>query len=274
MKPNLSSKSNHWAKPLGNQTVTGLKLAEVSYNPGVVTPKHRHEDAGFCLVLRGTYTEDYSKKVLECSPQTVTFSPAGEEHLNRFHSAAVHCFIIDVEAVWLERARQCGVILENPVDFHKGSLVWLATRIYNEYNNMDDASPLVIEALILEMLVGVSRGSKNTSERKPPGWLQQARIFIYEHFSQKFSLKEVASAVGVHPIYLASEFRRHYQCTVGEYVRRLRVENACREMIKSETSLVEIALAAGFSSQSHFSSVFKRMTGMTPATYRANALQS
>ncbi|MBA3784476.1 MAG: helix-turn-helix domain-containing protein, partial [Acidobacteria bacterium] len=57
-------------------------------------------------------------------------------------------------------------------------------------------------------------------------------------------------------------------------VRRLRVENACREMIKSETSLVEIALAAGFSSQSHFSSVFKRMTGMTPAMYRANALQS
>jgi AraC family transcriptional regulator len=259
---------------LGNRTVTGLKLTEVSYNPGVVTPKHRHENAGFCLVLHGTYSEDYSKKILECAPQTVTYSPAGEEHLNRFHRAAVRCFIIDVEAVWLKRARQCGVILDNPVDFHTGSLVWLATRIYNEYKNMDDASPLVIEALILEMLVGVSRGSKIVSDRRPPRWLRQARVFIHEHFSRKFSLKEIASVVGVHPIYLASEFRRHYQCTVGEYVRRLRVENACREMTKSKTSLVEIALAAGFSSQSHFSSVFKQITGMTPATYRANTLQS
>lgn len=254
--------------------IMGLRLTEVAYNPGIVTSKHWHEQAGFCLVLRGSYSENYGKKTLECMPQTVTFSPAGEEHLNRFHSVASHCFIIDIEAEWLNRVREYGVMLDSPLDFHKGSLVWLATRIYNEYNNIDEVSPLAIEALILEMLVGVSRSLTNASERKPPRWLQQARVFIYEHFSQKFSLEEVASGVGVHPIYLASEFRRHYQCTVGEYVRRLRIEYTCRELAKSETSLVEIALAAGFSSQSHFSSVFKRMTGMTPNTYRATALQS
>jgi len=274
MNSNLSTKCNHWGEVLSNQMVTGLRLTEVTYNPGIVTSKHWHEQTGFCLVLRGSYTEDYGKKTLDCTPRTVTFSPAGEEHLNRFHSEASHCFIIDVEAEWLKRVREYGLTLNNPIDFHKGSLVWLTTRVYNEYNNMDEVSPLAIEALILEMLVEVSRGFTSASERKPPRWLQQARFFIYEHFSQKFSLEEVASAVGVHPIYLASEFRRHYQCTVGECVRRLRIEYACRELTENETSLVEIALAAGFSSQSHFSSVFKRMTGMTPATYRANALQS
>lgn len=252
----------------------GLKLTEVIYNPGTITSKHWHEQAGFCLVLRGSYSENYGEKILECTPQTVTFSPAGAEHLNRFHSPMSHCFIIDIETEWLKRVRECGVTLNNPVDFHKGSLVWLATRVYDEYNNMDGISALAIEALVLEMVVEVSRGFTSASERKPPRWLQQARVFIYEHFSQKFSLEEAASGVGVHPIYLAGEFRRHYQCTVGEYVRRLRIEYACRELIENETSLAEIALAAGFSSQSHFSSVFKRLTGMTPAKYRANALQS
>lgn len=252
----------------------GLGLSEVIYNPGIVTSKHWHEQAGFCLVLRGSYTENYGGKILECTPQTVTFSPAGEEHLNRFHNVASRCFIIAIETEWLKRVRQYGATLDSPVDFHKGSLAWLATRIYHEYNNMDEISPLAIEALILEMLIEVSRGFTIASERKPPRWLQQARVFIYEHFSQKFSLEDVASGVGVHPIYLASEFRRHYQCTVGECVRRLRIEFACRELTENKTSLAEIALAAGFSSQSHFSSVFKRMTGMTPNTYRATALQS
>lgn len=274
MKPNLSIKYNHWGKVLSNRTISGIKLTEVAYNPGIVTSKHWHEQAGFCLVLRGAYTESYGKKILECAPQTVTFSPAGEEHLNRFHSAAAYCFLIDIETEWLKRVREFGVMLDCPLDFHKGLLVWLATRIYKEYNNADEASPLAIEALILEMLVEVSRGFKNTSERKPPRWLQQAKVFVEEHFSRKFSLDDVASNVGVHPIYLASEFRRHYQCTVGESVRRLRIEYVCRKLAESEISLVEIALAAGFSNQSHFSSVFKRMTGMTPATYRANALRS
>jgi len=274
MKPNVSAKCNHWGKVLSNRTISSLKLTEVAYNSGMETSKHWHEQAGFSLVLRGSYTESYGKINLECAPQTVTFSPAGEEHLNRFHGAASHCFLIDIEAEWLKRVLECGATLSRPVDFHKGSLVWLASRVYNEYKSMDEVSPLAIEALILEMLVEVSRGFISASGRKPPRWLQQARVFIYEHFTQKFSLEEVASGVGVHPIYLASEFRRHYQCTVGECIRRLRIEYACRKLSESEISLVEIALAAGFSSQSHFSSVFKRITGMTPATYRANTLES
>jgi AraC family transcriptional regulator len=39
---------------------------------------------------------------------------------------------------------------------------------------------------------------------------------------------------------------------------------------KAETSLVEIALQCGFSSQSHFTTVFRRLVGTTPAGYRAS----
>jgi AraC family transcriptional regulator len=74
--------------------------------------------------------------------------------------------------------------------------------------------------------------------------------------------------VGVHPVYLASEFRKHFGCTIGEYVRKLRVEFACRRISESDSPLSDIAIAAGFSHQSHFSRTFKAVTGMTPAGYR------
>ncbi|HYR28431.1 MAG TPA: helix-turn-helix transcriptional regulator, partial [Thermoanaerobaculia bacterium] len=63
-------------------------------------------------------------------------------------------------------------------------------------------------------------------------------------------------------------FRRHFRCTVGDYVRERRIEYASRELARSATPLALIALDAGFASQAHFSTTFKRMTGFTPAAYR------
>jgi len=74
--------------------------------------------------------------------------------------------------------------------------------------------------------------------------------------------------VGIHPVHLAREFRRHYQCTIGEYVRRLKVEYACLQISVSEASLHQIALAAGFFDQSHFARTFKQIMGVTPGNYR------
>jgi AraC family transcriptional regulator len=74
----------------------------------------------------------------------------------------------------------------------------------------------------------------------------------------------------VHPVHLARTFRRYYHCSPGEYVRRLRLESATRELCASDASLIEIALAAGYCDQSHFSKSFKRHTGMSPARFRAS----
>jgi AraC family transcriptional regulator len=79
---------------------------------------------------------------------------------------------------------------------------------------------------------------------------------------------EIARAAGVHPVYLARTFREHHGMTIGEYVRKLRIEHACRLISTTGAPLSEIALAAGFCDQSHFSRTFKRVTGSSPAEYR------
>jgi AraC family transcriptional regulator len=83
------------------------------------------------------------------------------------------------------------------------------------------------------------------------------------------TISSIAESVGVHPGYLAAEFRRIYQTTIGEYMRKLRVDFACREIARTGVPLVQIALESGFSNQSQFCTTFKRVTGMTPAAYRA-----
>jgi AraC family transcriptional regulator len=108
----------------------------------------------------------------------------------------------------------------------------------------------------------------NYAEREVPHWLTQVRDMLHARFQESLSLAEIAATVKVHPVYLARAFRQHYRCSIGEYIRRLRVEFATRQLITSDAPLVEIALAAGFCAQSHFNEFFKRETGLTPREYR------
>ena len=103
---------------------------------------------------------------------------------------------------------------------------------------------------------------------RPPTWLSQVREILHAQFSEHLTLAAIAESAGVHPVHLAREFRMHFRVTIGEYLRQLRIEFACAKLSNSHSALSDIALAAGFSHQSHFSRTFKRLTGMTPAEYR------
>ena len=101
-------------------------------------------------------------------------------------------------------------------------------------------------------------------------WLSQAHELIKSRFLEHLTLGDIAHTVGVHPVTLAREFRHHYDCTVGELVRRERIGFACRELLKPDESIADIAIAAGFYDQSHFAKTFKKLTGITPAEYRVS----
>src|SRR5438309_1537917 len=77
-------------------------------------------------------------------------------------------------------------------------------------------------------------------------------------------------APGRHLAHVARVFRAFKNCTLGEYVRALRIKHAAQRMARTDASLAEIAAATGFSDQSHFSRTFKRQTGLLPSEFRAS----
>ena len=257
---------------LKRDEVGGFVLTEYVYPPELKISKHLHEQVYFCIVLQGNYTETYGKKSRACGEQTVTFHPAGELHSDNFHKDGGRIFSVEIEPRWVERVGELSSILEYPESFCGGLLASLVVRIYKEFYEIDAASRLAIEGLSLEVIAEALRQSAALSPgRKAPRWLKQAREFLHDQFAEPHNMTEIADAVGVHPVHLAREFRKHYHQTVGEYIRRLRVEFACRLLSASDTPLIEIALAAGFSQQSHFTKTFKKLTGLTPYQYRVSS---
>jgi AraC family transcriptional regulator len=142
--------------------------------------------------------------------------------------------------------------------------------LYQEFRRSDAASSLAIEGLALEMCAALSRQSGTSATRRPARWLHHARELLRARFRENLSLADVADSVEVHPTHLARTFRQQFGCTIGMYVRRLRIQAACDYLSTSDLSLVEIAMSVGFADQSHLARTFKRMMGVSPSGYRAN----
>ena len=246
----------------------GITLVESRYGPSQKNPRHSHSASTFCLVLQGGFTEFHLGRATTCQPSTLLFYPSGASHEDHFQMKGGRCFIVEVKPFWVEQLREHSAHLDRAAHFHGGRLSALALKLYREFSFTEDLSPLLIESLTLEMLAVSSRCLKLSSDRTPRS-LERAREMIRAHFSEQLTLTEIARTVGLHPVYLASEFRRRFDCTVGEYVRGLRIEFACQRLSQTCESLAGIAAAAGFFDQSHFTRTFKHATQMTPAEYRS-----
>jgi AraC family transcriptional regulator len=266
----MQPRTDDGSRTLATRAVAGLALSETLYPPRLRMPRHAHEPASLSLVLSGGYVETFSRRTLDCQPATLVFRPPAESHAVAFADSDVRIFRMDVPATWLERLRDCAPRSQSPTDFSGGLPVHLALRLYREFRAADQFSALSIEGLALELLAESGRALAQGSRRQtPPRWLTRAREMLHESLTDAPTLSHVARAVGVHPVHLAHEFRRHYGESVGEYARRLRIEEACRLVARTRLPLCVVATRVGFYDQSHFTNAFKRGTGLTPAAYRA-----
>jgi len=268
MELNLQ-KSVSGSRLLSQQEISGLRLVEEIYAAKTRVPNHSHELAVFCIGLNGACRELFAGRVRHYEALTVQFLPSYQSHTLDFPFIDTRAFSVEVSRPLLERAREYSLTLEHSIHCHGGVLAGLMMKLYREFRQKDDASPLAIEGLALEMLAAVSRDSCKSNEKHPPQWLERAVEMLRERFAEHLTITEVATTVGVHPVHLAREFRRFQRCTIGEYVRELRVQRACRELQTSKEPLAAIATATGFADQSHFCRTFKRLIGMTPAEYRS-----
>jgi AraC-like DNA-binding protein len=253
------------------EAVAGLVLSETCYAAHTDTPKHSHANPYICLVRSGGYTETYGHHTRECEPHTVVFHPPGEVHTERFDQIA-HSFNIELPSAWTQRIGLCSRVLEHPLDFRGGQLATLIARLYDEFQRGDAVTPLAVEGLTLELIARASRLlDRPNHERRPPAWLRQVHDLLNDRFADDLSLGAIATSVGVHPAYLAATFRRHFRCTVGDYLRQRRIDAARRLLTETDMPLPEVAQTAGFADHSHFARTFKNLTGTTPSRYRRSA---
>jgi len=95
--------------------------------------------------------------------------------------------------------------------------------------------------------------------------LDRAASYIREHFADELSLDEMAKVAGFSKYHFHRMFTHHYGETVGDYVRRIRLEKAALKLLAGKgSSITRVAFDCGFSSSQHFAKSFKTHFGVSP----------
>lgn len=269
MKFSPTSGTSEAASPrVGAQVHFGdLRFEEMHYASGIHLPTHTHPAAYLDLCLEGTMQDRWHQSDFIRGAATLNFVPVGAPHSTRFPETS-RTFQIMMDAPWIARVQQVAPLLQTPVHYPDGPATWLVARLYREFQHRDNLSPLVLEGHLLELMAEMSRHSEAGEEKHCPRWLRQAKDFMHAHFRESFAVEAIAAAVGVHPSHLMRSFRQHYRCTMGDYVRRLRVDYACHLLATSDALPAQIAFEVGFADQSHFNRTFKHFMGMTPVAFQ------
>jgi AraC family transcriptional regulator len=248
--------------------IAGFSITEAVYAEGVSLDRHCHANAYLLLVLSGTYSEKHTHREFIWGEGALHLLPAGERHENEFASA-VRCLRVKVEPQAIERlGDESRWALSEPREISGPLTAWLANRMLREFRAEDDVAPLAMEGVLLEMLAESARTHDEGSGSSAPAWLRRVREALDDSYLQAPGLADLAAVGGVHPVHLSREFRKRYQVTIGEYIRKRRIEHASGLLSNSGMPMAEIASKCGFSDQSHFCALFKKYSGMTPAKFR------
>jgi AraC family transcriptional regulator len=245
--------------------------------------EHTHECVQVSIGLEARVfmewrTDSHSLDRLEVSGNVVAVIPAGEPHRTLWKRQAilVHIYfssqyLSSVAARILHAAR----FALQPVHLVRDPLIEeLARALYRECeaHNIDkhyaDSVATVLGTHLLR--------AYNTSAALPsdlrgglgPARERRVRKYIEQSIQRDLSIEALARVAGLSAAYFASLFRQTTGFTPHEYVSRRRVERAQELLTNPDLPLTEVAHRCGFASQSQFTTVFRRFTGITPARFR------
>jgi len=242
-----------------------LRVSETVYPPLRRMAPHVDGRARVSLLVAGAVEEDAADGPRLAGPGSVVVKPADAVHANRFGPAGARIVTLEPDAALLEEFAGPASGF-SAYRWRHGASAALTQVVVRAVHSGCDRQAAAVRGCLAGLMAFVGAGGAGGAQ--PPRWLDAARRTLHEHAAGPPAVSVLAGAARVHPVYFARAFRRWYHCSVGEYVRRVRVLNAAEMLAHGERPLAHIALETGFVDQAHFGHAFRRETGTTPGAYR------
>lgn len=244
----------------------GITLTDTEYTHSKVD-WHYHENAYFTFILQGFVKEINKKETYTCTPGTLLFHNWQEPHYNIKPPGFTRGFHIEVKQSWIQSFLHNTNGLYGNLNIADPSLKILLYKIFKETKKNDASTALATEDLLLQLFTGLQKVTTNYTTSKPK-WVAIVRELLHESYNENLSLSLIAKEANIHPIHLSRDFQKHFYCSIGEYVRKLKVTKSLSLLPVKQHSLSSISFECGFADQSHFIRCFKEYTGISPLAYR------
>ena len=266
------------------------QYADVYDYPNHMTPWHWHAAFEVSLVTEGEALVRTTDRVFTVAKGQLIFINQGVMHT--FSAAARPCgvyshifdasFLAGLPGGLLERRYIMPVLMSEQmsavhiVPDHRETIA-LTDRIM-ELTQVVETEPEGFELMTLETLSAwwrlfymETRGlheMRPSSENQDMERMKRMIRFIYDHYEEPISLKDIAGAADISVREADRCFERNLHLPPKQFLTRHRLNAACEMLRQTDRPVLEVAEACGFSSGSYFSKVFTAAEGCTPGAYR------
>jgi AraC family transcriptional regulator len=256
-------------RPLVTCVAGPFTVTLMEHRGNVRLERHRHREAIVGLLLRGRYDERIDTRTVEPAAASLLVKPPETPHANTIGRDGTDTILIQIEPDRIpDEARR---LLSDPGIRLDPRFFVIGQRLLDElrFGSGSDCRSLAITTLVTELLTVAdmrSRAAGVGSSRRQQ-WISRVRERLHER-TEGLALDELASEVGVDRAHLARTFRAVFGCTIGEYLRALRMERAARRLNHTDSTVAETAAELGFFDQAHFTREFRAAFGMAPGAWR------
>jgi AraC-like DNA-binding protein len=254
----------------GRAPVGGVELLRAWFG-GRAYARHRHDTYAIGVTDAGVQVFDYRGRVERSTPGEVVVLHPDEAHDGRAGGGDGFGYRI----VYVEPARIAAAV--RAIRGHAAPLPFvrepvsrsstLARAVTAAFRVAPE--PLALDALVLRLAEGLVEGDPDSqpvgTPRLDQAALDRARAFLDGRRAIVRST-ELESVTGLSRYELARQFRVGYGTSPYRYSLMRRLDFA-RGRLRGGTPLADLALAAGFADQAHFTRMFKAAYGLTPARY-------
>ena len=236
-------------------------ISIVNYYEPVSEEWHSHEDIHLSLILQGGNLESRKIKDTQVSPGKIMVYDQGEIHRNRFTSFPSKNLNLELKSDFFST---------NHLNFHDLTIpenrrieTYLdLIQIYNEFQVNDSHSKDSIQLSMKSLF------TNNKTSAYKPLWVNRLKEIIEDRWNEFIPLNELAHILNVHPVTISKYFKKHYKGTLGDYMRKVKVNKALYFLFNTNMSITEIAVTCGFSDHSHMIRIFKLYMGLNPKKIR------
>ncbi|MCB0689126.1 MAG: AraC family transcriptional regulator [Saprospiraceae bacterium] len=225
--------------------------------------KHFHHHPNIFYIVQGSVRQTWSNCTSEKRAGSLCYYPAGAPHQNERKTFPSQSLNIEIELDLLNYYDLTEAVVEAAISRNPMSS-FLMLQIYQELIANDSLTSTSVKIQLLHL---ISQSEKLINFKVWPQWLKNLDALLHDRWYENLSLEELSNAVGVHPITISKYFSRYFNCTLGQYLRKLKVQHSLI-LINQNVNLTEVAFQCGFADQSHFIRNFKKYTGLLPSQYR------
>lgn len=250
--------NKQYQRPVKRQLSTGNFNISVSYHSAHSRiPVHAHNLPYLCLSMSGTYSE-ISLKTSFIKPGSVVYRKAYYEHANHILNEDCVCLNMEVKNpdLFQNTAAFDTSSFERPININ------LSKLLISLKNN---ARTDVIDLQCFESLTTHINGNRSYGLAK---WVSQIKDYIQSDPMQNISLEKLSKEVQLHPNYIIRKFKGITGYKLSEYLEKIRLEYAIRELMASGDKIGYIAVDSGFYDQSHMNRVFRKHLQTSPKVFR------